>query len=111
MKKKAIGKHFGVNPYILESWMQSLTFIRNVCAHHGRLWNRILTLQPTVPNHTQNVWLKNNDFDNTRLYGFLSAMLYLLKTIDSHTTFSQEFKTLLTKFPEMNASRLGFPQH
>jgi abortive infection bacteriophage resistance protein len=110
-EKKAIGNHFGIDPKILASWMQSLTFVRNVCAHHGRLWNRILTLKPTMPTRTQNVWLSNENFDNNRLYGFLSAMLYLLKTIDPHTTFSQDFKTLLTKFPEMNASRLGFPQH
>jgi abortive infection bacteriophage resistance protein len=110
-EKKAIGKHFGVNPYILESWMQSLTFVRNVCAHHGRLWNRVLTLQPTIPNHTQNIWLQNTNFDNNRLYGFLSAMLYLLKTIEPQTTFSKDFKKLLTQFPEMNASRLGFPHH
>ena len=108
-EKKDIGKHFGIHPFVLESWMQSLAFIRNVCAHHGRLWNRVLTLQPTMPSRTQNVWLSSIVFDNKRLYGFLSAMLYLLKTIDPNTTFSQDFKTLLSQFPEMNAFRLGFP--
>ena len=110
-EKKAIGTHFGINPYILESWMQSITFVRNVCAHHGRLWNRVLTLQPTMPKHTQSTWLSNTQFDNTRLYGFLSAVLYLLKIIDPSSTFSQDFQQLLNQFPEMNSARLGFPKN
>jgi abortive infection bacteriophage resistance protein len=110
-EKTAIGNHFGIDPRILASWMQSLAFVRNICAHHGRLWNRVLTHQPTLPNYTKNIWLSNIQFDNTRLYGFLSAMLYLLKTIDPQTTFSQDFKKLLSQFPEMTPFRLGFPNN
>jgi abortive infection bacteriophage resistance protein len=31
----------------LPSWAQSINFVRNVCAHHGRLWNRPLVQQPS----------------------------------------------------------------
>lgn len=34
----------------LESWMRCLNFVRNVCAHNGRLFNRVHPLQPKLPN-------------------------------------------------------------
>ncbi len=38
--KKAVGDHFGVNYVVLESWIEHLVYIRNLCAHHSRIWNR-----------------------------------------------------------------------
>lgn len=33
----------------LTSWMRSLNVTRNVCAHHGRLFNRVHSLTPRLP--------------------------------------------------------------
>lgn len=42
-EKKEIAKHFGItNPAILENWMHCFCNLRNICAHHGRIWNRRL---------------------------------------------------------------------
>lgn len=61
--KKRIAKYFGVgHPKILESWMQSISYVRNVCAHHSRLFNRVLTLKPTYPTNTVYQWLNEKIF-------------------------------------------------
>lgn len=44
--KKAIATAFGTSYSILESWLWSLTILRNTCAHHGLVWNRIFTHSP-----------------------------------------------------------------
>src|SRR5690606_21710414 len=50
-EKKAITKYYGLpDVAILESWMHSFSNIRNICAHHGRLWNRRLTAHIKLPN-------------------------------------------------------------
>src|SRR5690606_38248821 len=45
--KDAIAKEYGtVNHTYLPSWLQSISQIRNYCAHHSRLWNRNLLGAP-----------------------------------------------------------------
>ncbi|RAJ97092.1 Abi family protein [Aliidiomarina maris] len=44
--KKAISKRLDLSPATLTSWLHALTYLRNLCAHHGRLARRHLTIQP-----------------------------------------------------------------
>jgi len=44
--QKAISRVFGVHYRILDSWMQSIVYLRNLCAHHNRIWNRIFVISP-----------------------------------------------------------------
>ncbi|MCX6214662.1 Abi family protein [Spirosoma sp.] len=108
-ERKAIAKHFGVDSSILESWLESITFVRNICAHHGRLWNRGLTITPMHPKRHAFPYLENREFENTRLYGILSVILYMLKVVSPETSLSANLKTIIQKYPQMNASRIGFP--
>ena len=39
---------FGAKPFILRSWLRHLTYVRNICAHHSRLFNRVMTTRPTM---------------------------------------------------------------
>ncbi|MCU0432064.1 MAG: Abi family protein [Bacteroidia bacterium] len=58
--KKDIAAHYGLpHPKILESWLLSMSYVRNICAHHARLWNRTLILKPTLPRNTKYVWLQD----------------------------------------------------
>ena len=44
--RKQIACYFELPQSVLGSWMHTLTFIRNICAHHARLWNRELAVPP-----------------------------------------------------------------
>ncbi len=44
--QKAIAGAFGVSNEVLASWLHCMTYLRNLCAHHGRLWRRIFTIKP-----------------------------------------------------------------
>ena len=44
--KKAISQHFNLHHKRLTDWLHTLTYVRNVCAHHSRLWNRELAIRP-----------------------------------------------------------------
>ncbi|MBW3127144.1 Abi family protein [Hymenobacter profundi] len=35
----AIANHFNVALRVFDSWMHSINFVRNKCAHHDRLWD------------------------------------------------------------------------
>ncbi|MEQ9286360.1 MAG: Abi family protein [Cyclobacteriaceae bacterium] len=77
--KKRIARHFKLpTPYVLESWMHSITYVRNLCAHHSRLWNRTLTLKPQLLRKPKNAWLSSNNVNPSKLFAFLSCSLYLV---------------------------------
>jgi abortive infection bacteriophage resistance protein len=47
----ALSRPFGlIRDNVLPSWTRNLNVIRNICAHHGRLWNRSLaSVTPILP--------------------------------------------------------------
>ena len=38
--KRKIASHFGLNDSTFESWFHNMSYIRNACAHHARIWNK-----------------------------------------------------------------------
>jgi abortive infection bacteriophage resistance protein len=108
--KKAISNHFQIpNPYVLESWMQSITYVRNIVAHHSRLWNRVLTLKPALPKKPKNDFPSNILANNTKIYPFLCCLLYLLRTINPNTKFAANLKQLFDEYPNVPQKSMGFP--
>ncbi|MFN0213209.1 MAG: Abi family protein [Saprospiraceae bacterium] len=49
-EKRAIANFFGLPDSVFETWLHSIVYLRNVCAHHTRLWNRVMRIQPARPN-------------------------------------------------------------
>ena len=44
--KRGIAAHYGLDTSFVESWLASLSFVRNECAHGGVLYGRELEIQP-----------------------------------------------------------------
>lgn len=44
--KHAVAGAFGLHPKRVQDWLHVLSYVRNVCAHHSRLWNRELAIKP-----------------------------------------------------------------
>jgi abortive infection bacteriophage resistance protein len=107
--KRNIAEAFGLPDMVFTSWLHSLVYIRNVCAHHARLWNRFLQVQPLFPHHTKNSWLTNRQIVNRRLYYVLSMMVYLLNTVNPRHTFKQKLMHLFTQYPNVDTHAMGFP--
>ncbi len=108
-EKKIIAKKFRLgHPKILESWMHSLSVIRNICAHHSRLWNRELPASMKLPKVTNGTWLLNTDFPQGKMYLALSSILFLLNTIIPHNHFKNKLKTLIAQYPGIPLRQMGF---
>lgn len=109
-QKNSIAKHYNVQYSILESWLKSLNFIRNCCAHHSRLWNRAIPIKPLIPRRKKNAFLLHIE-ENTdkKLYGILSCILHLLQSINPNSTFKSKLKELFQKYSDVNIGYMGFP--
>ena len=107
--KKDIAETFGLSDTVFVSWLHSVVSIRNVCAHHERLWNKKLRIQPLFPRKPRQVWLTNNSVNNNRLFYALSIILYLLNTVNPKHSFKQKLCDLFAKYPNVDKAAMGFP--
>lgn len=109
--KKAIAREFGhPNHLALESWMTSITALRNHCAHHARVWNRNYPVTPVLPKRLRGAWLNNNNVVFNKLYPQLCCIAYWLRTIDLQNDFATNLKALLEKYPTVDTTAMGFPK-
>jgi abortive infection bacteriophage resistance protein len=110
--KKFIARSFGVGYTYFESWIESLAYIRNICAHYGRLYNSRLVKTPQLyatVNEKRGSEGKAK-IGNNRVFVTLLCMKYIL---DSATPlwmeFVNELDALLCKYPHVEKEQIGFP--
>jgi abortive infection bacteriophage resistance protein len=99
---------------LLISWAQSINFVRYVCAHHGRLWNRPPVQQPG-PTRLGEIeildHLAADQYAQRRLYAVAASLQYLLRTIHPGTSWSLRLMAHFDSFPEiqgLSIRQMGF---
>jgi len=111
-----IAQAFGLpSDKIFCSWLHVLNYVRNICAHHARLWNIKFAIQPQKFENSKSgkVWLTHeevNTVQSSKLYYFLCMVLYLLQTINPNSKFKHHFWGLLSDFPSVDVKYMGFPE-
>ncbi|HEV7622456.1 MAG TPA: Abi family protein [Flavisolibacter sp.] len=108
--KDIIAKDYGTaNHTYLHSWLQTFTQIRNICAHHGRLWNKNLPGRPKLLSSPPSSWVKNVPpvLEHHMLYVHLCCMKYLFNVIHPGNNFTYRLYVLLKKYPNIDINALG----
>jgi len=107
----AIANKYGLsNGRTLASWLRSLNYLRNVSAHHSRLWNRNIADQPKLPKVGEVSWIEAFRDDNHRLarpFLLLCIAKHLLGIINPSSTWGQRLKSLLLEFPDLQHLNLN----
>lgn len=95
--KEAIAAKYGLaNGRQLEQWLRSLNFIRNVAAHHSRMWNMNILENSPAPSFDP-VW---QSLSNTRPFLYFCIMQRLMERIRPNSRWRDRFKALVKAFPE-----------
>lgn len=105
--RRKVANEIGVNARTLRSWLGVLNNVRNICAHHSRLWNRTLG-SPAIPNNE--TW-NNVDSQNKKTYPILCVLQYCLKRMAPNSSWKERFFELIDTFPEINLEFMGFPKN
>jgi abortive infection bacteriophage resistance protein len=101
-----------VNHTYLHSWLQSISQIRNICAHHGRLWNKNLTIKPRLLSTPPAPWITHVPpvQEHHRLYIHACCLKYLLDVISPGHHYKTKLAELFAKYPSVDLSAMGFTQ-
>ena len=96
-----------------ESWLRTISSIRNKVAHHSRLWNDKLPFQMAWLSNPKSKWITQPDRRGLqRIYYFLSSILYILETVSPKHSIKSRLKDLVLSKPESVTLRsMGFPSN
>lgn len=111
--KRGVAVEFGVADAVLESWLITLNFIRNVCAHHARLWNRGMSnKEPAIPRqHKHPQWHIPVAIQSDRVFGVLTVLQYLLKQVAPQSHWCDRLTDLFARHPDVPLRFMGFPDN
>jgi len=115
--RRSIALQYGVqDSELFLSWLRCLATVRNICAHHGRLWNEPLVNQPKLPKGNSLPDLSHivqGSAAHTRLYSAAAVAQFLLRTINPTSQWKQRLDQKLTTFSKLkpvSLTQMGFAQ-
>jgi len=92
----ALANIFGLHSSVFPSWLHTFSYIRNICAHHSRLWSKELAIAMVLPKKPE--W---NGVNPRRIASVIFALEYMLSKLPAgkeiSTAWHEEICTHLQK--------------
>jgi abortive infection bacteriophage resistance protein len=111
--RQEIAHDFGLAETVFSSFALQLLQIRNICAHHARLWNRRFTIETKVPHSISepHSLLFNREAGAQRhAYNAIVLLdLFETKMLGKRTIFN-EVSNLIQKSSHLDLSQMGLPR-
>lgn len=105
--RQVIAKSYDLDEKILSSFLHHLTIIRNISAHHSRLWNKKFTIDFILPNFPKELNDRFNLSSKKYIYNTLVMCEYLINIIDEDNNWKKRLDELICKY-KINAKNMGF---
>jgi len=103
--QKKIASDFSVDHIVLVSWLKALTELRNTCAHHMRLWNKVFVNYPKIRSVDKSFPVIPGM--ESRLASFLPMIFHLLSIIQKDSVSKDEIIKILTSSPIIHPKDMG----
>lgn len=94
-----------VNHDTLSSWIHAISYVRNLCAHHKRVWNKTLTIKPAIARKH-----KEKFQGNSKVYGVMVVVQILLDQVAPDNTWAERLSDLLDEHPNVPLVNMGIPE-
>jgi abortive infection bacteriophage resistance protein len=105
--KQQIAKYYNLDEKVLSSFLHHLTIIRNISAHHSRLWNKKIPLDFVLPKKPIELNTKMNDTKKKYLYNTIMMIDHILNQIDNKNTWLEKIEELI-KEHNIEKERMGY---
>lgn len=107
-----ISEPLGLPETVLVPLIRHVTDVRNICAHHGRLWNRGFLQPPKLAQKPQDL-MQTLDQAATqapaRLYNGLTMIAHVVRTVAPDSSWIGDLATHLKTHPTNDLRAMGFP--
>ena len=114
--RQSISQIYGMDERTLVSSLRHLTKVRNICAHHERLWDRRISTGLRLPKRLGNsteaaAAFNRSDKDQGKIYNSLVNTVHLMEIITPNGDWPQRFVSLGKEenFDSIPYKAMGFP--
>jgi abortive infection bacteriophage resistance protein len=87
-EQHAVSTRYGLGFAVLKNWMHHLVYVRNLCAHHSRLWDRSFAIKPIILK----AWHALKVPAGNRLFATFLLMRHLLKRCPAISAFASDWR-------------------
>lgn len=95
-----------IPPKVLKNWLHVINHVRNVCAHHSRLWNKQFVIKAMIPKKiTYFTGIKND-----KIFMLIMLLSYMFQNLETADGFVEKIMGLLEAYPEIPLGSMGFPE-
>jgi abortive infection bacteriophage resistance protein len=105
--KRTFALRFNVPDVFAVNWMHAICYVRNVCAHHKRLWNRTLAIRPRLPSK-ERYWPYKVD-RNDGLYSILVIVRHCLTRLSPQCKWRERLFALFDAHPQVPLGAMQIP--
>lgn len=107
--RSVIARTYGLDQNVLQAFIRHMTYVRNLCAHHSRVWNRRLTVTMKRPGTKPPGLAENFVADgDRRIYNTLVMLLYLLDNVSPGHRWTTNLRLLIEEH-DIDVGDMGFP--
>jgi abortive infection bacteriophage resistance protein len=107
--KDRIAKELNLpNHNFLRSWLQTFNTIRNIIAHHSRIWNRNIDFAPKFLHKTEFAFIEKPENEHS-MYHCMSCILYVLNKVSKGHSLKEKLIDLLQENNFIEKSEMGIP--
>lgn len=108
--RQAISQPYGFDEVVIRAFAHHLATVRNLCAHHSRVWNRKFTISMKLPNQPASSAAWFNENDERKIYNTLLMLTLLLERVSPGSTWKHRLLELLETMPAGTMGAMGFPR-
>lgn len=110
--RNRIAQPLGLPETVLVPLIRHVTDIRNICAHHGRLWNRGFLQPPRLAQNPNSLALsldRNANQAPAKLYNGLTMIAHVVRTVCPDSNWAADIQDHITTLPVNDFAAMGFP--
>jgi abortive infection bacteriophage resistance protein len=111
-EKATIAKEMGLNLHSeLSSWLEAITYVRNIIAHHSRLWSRNMVKIPIEKiNNPKSDWLNSAllPVQSKKPFLIITTMIYVCNEVTPNHQIKKKILDLIATSPNLPIYKLGF---
>lgn len=108
--RHSVAAPFDLDERIFVTFVHQLAVVRNICAHHSRLWNRIIDVSFTIPKkRPKELAVALNRQAPKRVYNTFAMLQFLLSRADPANDWGNRLIALMAILPAGRSDEMGFP--
>ena len=110
-QKSIVANEMGLNLHSeLSSWLEAISYLRNIIAHHSRIWSRNMVKRPNTIINPRFQWLQNSitPVQEKKPFYVITSMVYLCNAVDSNNEIKTKLLTLFKQNPNIPIYKIGF---